>query len=129
MTKKELKDCWDKALVLMRGRVDQLVINAFLSPLTPYKLSERDQKLYLYAPKESNYAFYQNSVKNYTTDLTYCLNEVFGKPYSVEVTEKETDQDTEDIFSAEDSLAEYVLIKVKPCALVDVYSAESAHHP
>ena len=104
MTKKELKDCWDKALVLMRGRVDQLVINAFLSPLTPYKLSERDQKLYLYAPKESNYAFYQNSVKNYTTDLTYCLNEVFGKPYSVEVTEKETDQDTEDIFSAEDSL-------------------------
>lgn len=104
MTKKELKDCWDKALVLMRGRVDQLVINAFLSPLTPYKLSEKDQKLYLYAPKESNYAFYQNSVKNYTADLTFCLNEVLGKPYSVEVTEKETDQDGEDIFSAEDSL-------------------------
>ena len=104
MTKKELKDCWDKVLVLMRDRVDQLVINAFLSPLTPYKLSEREQKLYLYAPTEPNYAFYQNSVKNHIADVTYCINEVFGKPYSVEVTEKESDQETEDPFTAEDSL-------------------------
>ena len=104
MTKKELKDSWDKVLVLMRSRVDQLVINAFLSPLTPYKLSEREQKLYLYAPKESNYAFYQNSVKNHIADLSACINEVFGKPYAVEVTEKESDQEQEDTYFAEDSL-------------------------
>ncbi len=104
MTRKELKDCWDKVLVLMKDRVDQLVINAFLSPLTPFKLSEKEQKLYLYAPKESSYAFYQNSVKNYLSDLTECINVVFGRPYSVEVTEKETDQEPEDTYFAEDSL-------------------------
>ena len=101
MTRKELKDGWDKVLILMKDRVDQLVINAFLSPLTPCKLSEKEQKLYLYAPKESNYAFYQNSVKNHLSDLTECINVVFGRPYSVEVTEKETDQEPEDTYFAQ----------------------------
>ena len=104
MTKTELKACWDSVLDLMRKKVDPLAVDTFFKPLSPIKISEREQKLFLLAPKESNYAFYQSRVNNHMSSLSECMNSVFGKIYTIEVTEKESLQDTEDPFSAEDSL-------------------------
>ncbi len=91
MTKAELKASWDKVVELMRGRNEDLVIDMFFKPLVPTRISEKDQKIYVLAPKESNYAFYQNMVNNKKDDISECTESVFGRPYSVEVTEKETD--------------------------------------
>ena len=104
MTKTELKACWDSVLDLMRKKVDPLAVDTFFKPLSPIKISEREQKLFLLAPKQSNYAFYQSRVNNHMSSLSECMNSVFGKVYTIEVTEKESLQDTEDPFSAEDSL-------------------------
>ena len=91
MTKAELKANWDKVVELMMNHADPLVVDTFFRPLSPTKVSEKDQKIYVLAPKESNYAFYQNMVNNKQEELAGCIFSVFGKPYSVEVTEKEMD--------------------------------------
>ena len=103
MNRTELKACWDKVLDLLRTKIDQLAVNTFFRPLTPLKISERENKIYLLAPKESNYSFYQTSVNRHIDSLSECLIAVFGKNYAVEVTEKESEE-SEDPFSAEDSL-------------------------
>ena len=104
MTKAELKALWDKVLALMEGKVNDLVIKTFLLPLIPVKLNEKEQKLFLLAPKESNAALYKNSIKNYRPQILSCIKEVFGQEYDVELTEKESDPETEDIYAAEDLL-------------------------
>ena len=93
MTKAELKQNWEKVLDLMMNQLDRLAVDTFFRPLTPFKLSEKEQKIYLLSPKESNYAFYQNMVYNKQDILTECITEVFGKPYLIEVTEKDSDQE------------------------------------
>ena len=103
MNKTELKANWEKVVDLLRGSVNDVVISTFFRPLSPLKLNEKEQKIYLLAPKESNYGIYQNRVNNYRTVLLDCIKEVFGKPYDVEVTETETAEE-EDIYYAEDSL-------------------------
>ena len=93
MTKAELKANWDKVLELLRRHTENLVVDTFFSPLTPIKITEKDQKILLLAPSESNYAFYQSRVNYYQSSLNECIVSVFGKPYSVEVTEKESEQE------------------------------------
>lgn len=103
MTKTELKANWEKVLELMTDRVDRLAVETFFRPLIPFKLSEKDQKLYLSAPKESNYAFYQNMVLNRQTIISECINQVFGKTYYAEVIE-EGDPEQEYQLQDDDSL-------------------------
>ena len=104
MTKTELKAAWEKILALMEKRAERLVVDTFLRPLTPYKLSEKEQKLFLLAPKGSGSAFYQNMVNNRQEDLMECVAEVLGKPYFAEVSESEPPEDQEDPFVSEDTL-------------------------
>ena len=104
MTKTELKTNWEKVLLLMKGSLDDLAINTFFRVLTPVKLSEKEEKLYLTAPKESDYSFYQSRVSAHQENLIECIAKVFGKPYIAQVTETESYSDNEDIFAAEDRL-------------------------
>ena len=104
MTKTELKAAWEKILELMEKRAERLVVDTFLRPLTPYKLSEKEQKLFLLAPKGSGSAFYQNMVNNRQEDLMECVSAVLGKPYFAEVSESEPPEDQEDPFVSEDTL-------------------------
>ena len=104
MTKTELKAAWEKILELMENKAERLVVDTFLRPLTPYKLSEKEQKLFLLAPKGSGSAFYQNMVNNRQEDLMECVSAVLGKPYSAEVSESEPPEDQEDPFVSEDTL-------------------------
>ena len=103
MNRTELKAGWDKVLDLMCSKVDPLVMKTFFKPLTPIKTNERENKLFLLAPKETPAPFFVNSLTNYGSDLSECILTVFGKNYSFEVTEKET-EDTDDPFSLEDTL-------------------------
>ena len=104
MTKTELKAAWENILSLMEKRAEKLVIDTFLRPLVPYKLSEKEQKLFLLAPKGSGSAFYQNMVNNRQEDLMECVSAVLGKPYFAEVSEAEPPEDQEDPFVSEDTL-------------------------
>ena len=104
MTKTELKAAWDRILSLMENKADRLAVDTFFRPLTPYKLSEKEQKLYLLAPKESGSSFYQNMVSNHQENLMECIVAVLGKPYFAEVSETESSADPDDPFTAEDSL-------------------------
>ena len=51
MTKTELKAAWENILSLMEKRAEKLVVDTFLRPLVPYKLSEKEQKLFCLHPK------------------------------------------------------------------------------
>ena len=104
MNKTELKAAWDKILSLMENKEDRIVVDTFFKPLTPSKLSEKDQKFFLLAPKESPSSFYQNMVNNYQENLMACITEVLGKPYFAEVVEVELPEDPEDPYTSEDTL-------------------------
>jgi len=104
MTKQELKEKWEKVLELLVEKLDRLAVDTFFRPLTPIKITEKDPKIYLFSPKESGYAFYKNQVANYQAPLSECITVVFGKPYSVEVTEKESYPAEENQIQEEDSL-------------------------
>ena len=104
MKQSEIKQNWEIVLELLSKTVDSLIIDNFFRPLKPYKLSEKDQKLYLTAPRENNYAFFQNMVSRYQPNLIDCMEKVFGKPYIAEISETEIDDEEEDLFAAEDTL-------------------------
>ena len=104
MTKTELKASWENILALMEKKTDRLVADTFFRPLTPSKLSEKEQKLFLLAPKGSESAFYQNMVNNHQENLMECISAVLGKPYFAEVVESEIPEDQEDPYIAEDTL-------------------------
>ena len=74
MKQSEIKQNWEIVLELLSKTVDSLIIDNFFRPLKPYKLSEKDQKLYLTAPRENNYAFFQNMVSRYQPNLVDCIN-------------------------------------------------------
>ena len=104
MTKSELKVNWEKVLDLMKGNLDDLAINTFFRVLTPVKINEKEEKLFLTAPKESDYSFYQSRVSAHQENMTDCITKVFGKPYIAQVTENDNYSENEDIFAAEDRL-------------------------
>lgn len=104
MTKTELKTAWESVLALMEQRAEKLVVDTFLRPLVPSKLSEKEQKIFLLAPKGSGSAFYQNMVNNRQELLMECVSTVFGKPYFAEVIESELPENQEDPFVSEDTL-------------------------
>ena len=104
MTKSELKVNWEKVLDLMKGNLDDLAINTFFRVLTPVKINEKEEKLFLTAPKESDYSFYQSRVSAHQENLTDYITKVFGKPYIAQVTENDNYSENEDIFAAEDRL-------------------------
>ncbi len=88
MNKKEVKDKWDELLdVLYReNRLDDIQISTFFKPLNPIKLSEKEGKLYLMC-RNGNPTFYQNKVVNYYSEIKEAISAVFGKEYTLEVTD------------------------------------------
>ena len=55
MKQSEIKQNWEIVLELLSKTVDSLIIDNFFRPLKPYKLSEKDQKLYLIIEKKKQY--------------------------------------------------------------------------
>ena len=104
MTKAELKIQWESVLSLMTGSVDNLAVNTFFRVLTPVKISEKEEKLYLTPPKGTDSSFYNHKISNYKEIIKESITSVFGKPYTAEVVEKENESETEDLFAGEDKL-------------------------
>jgi len=107
MTKNELKIKWEEVLKVLTHYPDQintLQINTFINPLVPCKLSEREQKLYLYAQN----SIFRSSASKYLEPLTLAVEQVFGKPYSVLIEEtipgEEEDEKLIDLYAEEDTL-------------------------
>lgn len=107
MTKSELKTKWSEVLKSLEKRdVNTLQINTFLVPLVPCKLSEKEKKLYLL--DASNTGIYRSSALRYMDKILLSVEDIFGKPYGVEIVDQEpgTEEDDlpPDLFRQEDPL-------------------------
>lgn len=106
MTKTELKNKWGLVLKKLEGPMESLQINTFIKPLTPCKLSERDQKLYLLDSDPSGVL--RSAASRYMDKVILAVEAVFEKPYDVEIVTKEPsaaeDDESADIFPEVDTL-------------------------
>ena len=88
MTKAELKKNWEKVLEILEESINRNRVDAFFRPLSPSKIREKDSSIVLIC---GNSAYFQSCVDRYTEDVEDATEQVFGKPYRLTVTDKETD--------------------------------------
>ncbi len=100
MTKSELKENWENILKNLYSSMEKLKVDTFFSPLTPVKLSEKEEKIY-FITSGANSSFYQNMINNYRGELSSACEAVLGKPYTMDVVDSEP-ADTEDTPVPED---------------------------
>lgn len=94
MTKAELKEKWNTVLDLLYTSIERLKVDTFFSPLTPVKLSEKKETIYL-KTSGSNSRVYQNSINNHKEALSKAVIKAFGKDYKLEVVDTEPPEDEE----------------------------------
>ncbi len=94
MTKAELKKNWEKVLELLAESINRNRVDAFFRPLSPSRIREKDSVIVMNC---GNSAFFQSSVDRYASDVEKATEAVFGKPYSLLVTDKESDENELDI--------------------------------
>lgn len=95
MTKTELKENWEKMLEIVEKKVDRLKVDTFFRPLTPIRLSERKDTIYL-KTAGSNSSFYQNMINNHKAFFEEACVAVLGKTYRIEVADDLPDEEEED---------------------------------
>ena len=86
MTKTELKEKWNAVLELLYAGMERIKVDNFFLPLTPVKLSDKKEILYLKTPG-SNASVYQTIINNNAAPLTDACVKVFGKAYKFEIVE------------------------------------------
>ncbi len=86
-TKKELREKWEDILTLLTDKMEKLKVDTFFRPLEPYKLSEKDQTLYLSCISDDS--FFNSRISKYENELNEVTEKVFGRPYKIAVTDKE----------------------------------------
>lgn len=89
-TKKELKEKWEELIGLLSVNMDKLKVDTFFRPLEPYKISEKEQILYLACI--SGESFFKSRISKYEKELSEAVEKVFDRPYSIEITDKEPAQ-------------------------------------
>lgn len=92
MTKTELKENWEAVLEKLAQSMERLKVETFFRPLEPFKLSEKEKKLYLVCV--SGEAFFKGRAGRYKTELDDAIRDVFGAPYKIEILDKEPDEKT-----------------------------------
>ena len=95
MTKTELKEKRNAVLELLYAGMERIKVDNFFLPLTPVKLSEKKEILYLKTPG-SNASVYQTIINNNAAPLTDACVKVFGKAYRFEIVEIEPDDDEDE---------------------------------
>ena len=95
MTKTELREKWNTMLDLLYTSMERLKVDTFFRPLTPVKLSEKKETIYL-KTAGSNSSIYQNSINNHKEFLSEAIRKAFGKDYKLEVVDTEPPDDEED---------------------------------
>lgn len=95
MTKTELKEKWNTMLDLLYTSMERLKVDTFFRPLTPVKLSEKKETIYLITAG-SNSFIYNNSIANNKDLLADACLKAFGKVYKLEVVDKEPPADEEE---------------------------------
>lgn len=95
MTKTELREKWNTLLDLLYTSMERLKVDTFFRPLTPVKLSEKKETIYL-KTAGSNSSIYQNSINNHKEFLSEAIRKAFGKDYKLEVVDTEPPDDEED---------------------------------
>ena len=95
MTKSELKEKWESMLNLLYADMERIKVDNFFRPLTPIKLSEKQETIYFKTPG-SNPSVYQTILNNNKAPLSDACVKVFGKPYKFEVVEIEPPEEDED---------------------------------
>ena len=88
MTKTELKEKWNAVLELLYAGMERIKVDNFFLPLTPVKLSEKKEVLYLKTPG-SNSSVYQTIINNNEEPLSVACEKIFGKVYKFEVVDFE----------------------------------------
>ena len=88
MTKTELKEKWNTMLDLLYTGMDRLKVDMWIRPLTPVKLSEKKETIYL-KTAGTNSIFYQNSIDNCAEQLAAACEKAFGKVYKLEVVDQD----------------------------------------
>jgi len=92
MTRAELKEKWNVVLDLLYTSMERLKVDTFFRPLTPVKLSEKKETIYL-KTAGSNSSVYQNSINNHKEFLSEALIKAFGKEYKLEIVDEEPPDD------------------------------------
>ena len=87
MNKTELTNKWQEVINLLYSKLERIKVDNFISPLTPVKLSDKEEKIY-FISSMGNIAFQQSRVQKYKDEIDEAVFEVFGKPYNIEITEK-----------------------------------------
>ncbi|MBR6352224.1 MAG: hypothetical protein IKR93_07875, partial [Firmicutes bacterium] len=80
-TKKELREKWEDILTLLTDKMEKLKVDTFFRPLEPYKLSEKDQTLYLSCISDDS--FFNSRISKYENELNEVTEKVFGRPYKI----------------------------------------------
>ena len=91
----ELKEKWNTMLDLLYTSMERLKVDTFFRPLTPVKLSEKKETIYL-KTAGSNSSIYQNSINNHKDFLADACRKAFGKEYKLEIVDTEPPDDEED---------------------------------
>ncbi len=91
MTKTELKTNWEKVLVILQESMDRLLVDSYYRPMKPIKISERDQKITFLT--DISAAYHQVTINRHLKELTDAIEQVFGKPYEVVVTDEEPEEE------------------------------------
>ena len=94
MTKAELTAKWNQVLDLLAQTMERLKVDNYLKPLAPVKLNEKDQVLSLHTAV-GNSSFYQNFINRNKDEISRAMILVFGKEYSVSVTNRDPGDDGE----------------------------------
>ena len=95
MKKSELKEKWESMLNLLYADMVRIKVDNFFRPLTPIKLSEKQETIY-FKTLGSNPSVYQTILNNNKAPLSDACVKVFGKPYKFEVVEIEPPEEDED---------------------------------
>ena len=95
MTKTELNEKWNSVLELLYAGMERIKVDNFFRPLTPVKLSEKQETIYLKTPG-SNRSVYQTIINNNLAPLSDACEKIFGKKYKFEIVDKEPDPEDDD---------------------------------